>query len=139
MSLQLERYFFPHQEVIANPEHNPAGVHDGSKVTSLMGTAPIVGRPNAYVVEVTLSLDEGASVNPPYFFTLHAFSIWTTADGTDPEATPAVVATTGVSILIGAIREHLATLTARGPWGPFIFGPIQLQFVPTDPAPDIAP
>lgn len=136
MSVQLERYFFPHQEVVANPEHNPAGVRNGSKVTSAVGAAPIAGRPNAYAVEVTLSLDKDNSVNPPYFFTLHAFGIWTMAADAPPDATQAVLTATGVPILIGAIREHLAALTARGPWGPFIMGPIPLKLVPADPEPD---
>lgn len=134
MSVQLDRYFFPHQEVVANPEHDPGGVRNGSKISVHVGAAPIAGQSNTYAVEVTLSLDDEKSINPPYRFTLHAFGIWTTTDDVPADSAPSMATATGVPILIGAAREHLAAMTSRGPWGPFILGPIPLQMVPADPA-----
>ncbi len=122
--LQLDRYFFTHSTVRANPEHNPAGDRQGSRVIPTFLSQPLAERPGAYTVEMTVVLDETTSVNPPYFFSISAFAVIVTPPTLDPAAAGTAVRGTGFNVLVGAIREHLATLTARGPWGLFVFGPL---------------
>ncbi len=132
-SWRLENYFFPHQEVRANPAHDLNGSRLGSRLSSSFNIVAIEGRPDAVGVEASIALDESQSENPPYFFTISAFGILTT----DLEMTDqlrAQAAGLGINLLIGAMRERLATLTARAPWGVFVFGPIPLNFLGTPTA-----
>ena len=130
--LQLDRYFFTDSTVRANPEHNPAGDRQGSRVSTAFQSQPVADRLGAYTVEMTVMLDETTSLNPPYFFSISAFAVILTPPTLDPAAAWTVVRGTGFNVLIGAIREHLATMTARGPWGLFVFGPLP---PPADPPP----
>lgn len=120
---QLENYFFTHQEVRANPDHDPDGNRRGSCISPLLNKTEIEGRPNAVGLEVSITLDESQSNNPPYFFTVTAFGVLVTdLEITDQLRDQAVVL--GIDLLIGAIRERVATLTSRAPWGAFVLGPI---------------
>jgi len=126
---RLETYFFPHQEVRANPEHDPNGTRPDNRLNTSSNLVALEGRPEAVGIEAYLSLNEGQSQNPPYFFTINAFGVLTT----DLEITDqlrAQAAGLGFHLLIGAIRERLATLTSRAPWGTFILPPIPLTIGP---------
>jgi len=75
-------------------------------------------------------------VAPPYFFTINAFGVLTTdLEMTDQLRAPATGL--GFDLLIGAIRERLATLTSRAPWGTSVLPLIPLTVGPppsgTDP------
>lgn len=122
---RLENFFFPHQEVRANLSFDPNGNRLGSQFTPSFSLVAIEGRPDAVGIEASVSLDEGKSDNPPYFFTISAFGILTT----DLEMTDdlrAQAAGFGINVLFGALRERLATLTARAPWGAFVLGPVPI-------------
>ena len=126
--LQLDRYFFTQTTVIANPQHHPEGPKDGSHVVPDFSCALVDKQAHTFAVELTVRLDEGASENPPYFFTVSAFALLTSEQNMPRDAAFALANSTGFNMLAGAVREHLASITARGPWGPFLFGPITLQF-----------
>lgn len=124
---QLDNYFFPNQEVRANPAHDPSGARVHTQLNPSFNIAAIEGRQNTVGVEVTIAVNESQSENPPYFFTISAFGVLSThLEITDQSRAQA--AGIGVNLLLGAIRERLATLTARAPWGAFILGPIPLNF-----------
>jgi len=122
--LRLERYFFTESMVRANPEHDPAGERVGSKLVPTFFCKPIADRPSAYTLEMTVRLDEATSVNPPYFFSLAAFAVVVAPPHVNPALAYEAVSGTGFNVLVGAIREHLAAITGRGPWGGFVFGPM---------------
>jgi hypothetical protein len=123
--LQLENYFFAHQEVRANPAHDPKGNRKGSRVDLSYVVSPIDLGLGAYGIEVTVSLNEAESENPPYFFRISAFARVSVQPATS--VSTELVAVNSLNILIGAIRERLATLTARGPWGPFFLNAMALR------------
>jgi len=125
--LQLERYFFTHQEVVANPDHIANGRKDGSQLKSEVNANLVEGRSNAFAVSVRVFLDNESSDNPPYFFHIEAFGIFVLASDLPSEASQQLATTSG-AILIGAIRERLADLTSRGPWGGFMIPPIPVEF-----------
>jgi len=126
--VRLENIFFPHQEVRANPAHDVAGNREGSKISLNHTLSAIEGRDNAFGVEMTIALDEDNSENPPYFFTISAFAIL----GTDKSieeletADKQKIEIMAVQILVGSIRERLASITARSPWGGFNLGIIPI-------------
>jgi hypothetical protein len=87
---------------------------------------------NAFAVDVGIDLDEEHSVNPPYFFSISAFAILVSDQDVPRELALTVANATGFTMLVGAIREHLASVTARGPWDQFLLGPVTF---PQSPAP----
>ena len=141
--LQIKNYYFPHQSVTANPNHDANGRKDGNLLKLNVNVTPIEGRIGSFAITVTLSLDEEASENPLYFFDIQAFGIFNQASNLPAEvarqlaALPVeekqrLAAKTGGNILIGAIRERLADLTCRAPWGIFIldYSPVVFQASP---------
>lgn len=142
--LQVERYYFLRQSVIANPDHDANGRKDGSDFKSEVNVNPIAGETLSLAISVTLFLDEETSENPPYFFHIQAFGIFSQVPNlptevaqllaTFPaEAAQQLAAKTGIRILVGAIRERLADLTCRAPWGIFMLGSIPLEFQASPP------
>jgi len=120
---QLERYFFPHQEIRANAHYDINGDRSGNKVQIAVHNArQIPERETAFTIDVTISLDEENSVNPPYFFKVQAFGIFVIPEGVASAFDPKSANQEVLPLLIGAIREPLAAMTARGPWGPFFVG-----------------
>jgi preprotein translocase subunit SecB len=119
LPLRLERYFFPHQEVRANPAHERGGkLHNQVNVNA--GVGAVEGRKGAFAIDLTISLDEDKSENPPYFFTINAFGILVAEGDSDIANAQELARLIGSQLLIGAARERLADLTARGPWGQFL-------------------
>lgn len=129
--LRLDRYFFTQSVVQANPQHDPEGAKDGSRVEPQFSCAAVDADSRTFAVELTISLNEAESENPPYFFTISAFALLKSEQGIPQDAALALANSTGFNMLAGAVREHLASTTARGPWGPFLFGPLTLQFLPS--------
>lgn len=124
-SLQLEALHYPIQEVRANPLYDPQGAMNGSLSSLDIKQFKIEGRDDAISVEVTVSSDEENSVNHPYSYRLQGFCIITTGEAIKEDESPAFI-TTAITIMIGAIREHLASMTSRGPWGTHLINPIPL-------------
>jgi len=129
--MRLERYFFPIQELSANPKHQPDGVLNGSNIISQHIAYPLEERNDAFGVEFSISLDAQNSVNPPYNFHLSIFGVFVKDTPGDPAPSPREVQI-ALDLLIGATRERLADLTSRAPWGPFYFQPfiIALEAAP---------
>jgi len=126
---QLDIYFFPVQEVNANPTHNPSDTTETvPKIDHRNGL--IDGNENAMWVEVSIKTDEEESVNPSYFFSVLCFvsmRLIRNEDGSLDEQYKHFSTTSAIQLAIGAIREHLAAMTARGPWGPLMLGPTILK------------
>jgi len=132
-TLRLERYFFTESTVRANPQHTPGDPRRGSRMTPTLSCAPVEEQPSTFAVEMTVALDEARSENPPYFFTITAFAILAAEDNVPDDIALSIANTIGFNMLVGAIREHLAGVTARGPRGPFLFGPLRLTPNPGEP------
>jgi preprotein translocase subunit SecB len=130
---KLIRYFFPVQEVQGNPEHQS----ENEQQTAIRISANFTSIENAsrnYIVEITVQLDEDKSENPPYFFKIESFGIFEAADeNLNDDQAKSLATTTGAQILIGAIRERIATMTSRGPWGILNLNTIPLVVDPMIP------
>jgi hypothetical protein len=70
------------------------------------------------------------SVNAPYHFVIEAYAI-VAMDGSigDEAADRAAANGVGMQVVVGAIRERLADLTSRAPWGRFLMGVVVLSGV----------
>lgn len=120
LPLQLEELFFPLQEVRANPEHNPADERFGTNVDQMLHIHEIDVAEGRFGISLELNSNEETSVNPPYFFRLHAYAIVTVSPQIDPATQQSILQTNGQLILVGAARERLLDLTSRAPWGRFL-------------------
>jgi len=126
--LRLDSYFFTHQEVIANIDHE----QDSKKMPIHLdfivnGTANrMAGHESKYAITAHVEINKETSHNLSYFFAITAFGIVSIKDGMQGHpGIESIIETSGVHLLFGAIRERLADLTARGPWQS-----IQLDFIP---------
>lgn len=131
--MRLERYFFPIQELSANPKHQPDGVLNGSNIISQHIAYPLEERNDAFGVEFSITLDAQTSVNPPYTFRLSIFGVFT-KDVPGDTLPGSHEVQTALELLIGATRERLADMTSRAPWGPFYFQPFIIALEPTPAA-----
>lgn len=125
--LRLERYFFPVQQVEANPKYDPQAVQKHG-TTMDFKISPLIGRADAYGAELNLSSDP-ASENPSYTFNLTAFAVLRVEESTPEPQRSTMAGQIGVQMLVGVARERLAELTARGPWPT-----VMLDVVPLVPA-----
>jgi len=127
--MRLENIFFPHQEVRANPAHDVEGNRHGSQITLNHNISALEGRNDAFGVEITISLDESSSENPPYFFTVSAFGIIALEKDIDSleKNDKQQIDIMATQILVGSIRERLTSMTSRAPWSGFTLGIIPIK------------
>ena len=132
LPLRLKRYFFPLSHVEANPAYKPDGHNEFDLETRLTSHFDPKSGIFAAQLIVTLGDNEDENLESPYFFQVAAYAGFEPAEGTeidvlDPDTMRELLATEGFKILAGAIREHLASLTARGPWGEYILPVLRLR------------
>jgi hypothetical protein len=120
--VQLEELFFPVQEVRANPEYDPNGNLSDTQVDRSINVWALDEAADRYGVTLEIAIDKETSVNPPYFFALHAYATMRADPRLDAATRQSSVRADGQTILLGAARERLLDLTARGPWGRFLLG-----------------
>lgn len=132
--LQLKQYFFTQIECIANPDYDPTGNAMGSKVDCKFAVNPVDGQEDAFGIELAVWVDADTSENPPYSFRVSAFGVLNIAQGTPIEVATQLANVTGAQILVGAVREEIARITSRGPWGAFMVPIIPLS--PASPQPE---
>lgn len=122
--LQLLRYIVPEMSCSANPSFDPEKAPEGGaeqlSVNAVVAPqkAPDDFPGRSWTVEMTISqkLQEGQNI--PYKFELTLIGFFACQDGLPPAAEEErFVRVNGNSMLYGAAREVVRSLTARGPWG----------------------
>lgn len=122
-------YFFTEQSVYAVKTFDPNDDSTELKSSTDVVIGEIQGtEEKRFYCEVTVSSDE-ESVNPSYNYHLKAYGVFKVDKEDfvikDHIGPGGVCHNTAVVMLLGAIRERLVDLTARGPWGA-----VTLQAVP---------
>lgn len=124
--LQLEQIIFTHVEVVAIPEHVPP---TDQKTPLLPGpqnqldVQASVNDPKQWSATMTTVLNPEKTTDFPYSLHLECTALFRVLDETlTPPETHRGVTITGHNVLFGAIRETVAWVTSRQPYGPFIFG-----------------
>ena len=128
--LQLDQYYFPHQEVRANPNHDPSTSKKVGSVKFHVHCGKLPSGTHQHYAEIVAEADEVSGINSAYFFRIQAFGLFTADDSLTLDEAKALVSIYGVQVLLGAIRDHLVSLTSRGPWGSFYLNIITLQTQP---------
>ena|SRR5579872_2914565 len=122
--LQLLRYLVPEASCSANAKFDPEkGLEGGTEQLSVTAVVSQQKAPDNFVghswtVEMTIfqKLKEGQ--NFPYKFEITLIGFFACGNGLPPAAEEErFVRVNGSSMLYGAAREIVRSLTARGPWG----------------------
>lgn len=124
--LLIEDLFFPVMEVRTLDKHDAKGDRTGTQLIYNQALQKLDGE-SRYGVVVSVRTDDEKSINPPYKFMVEAYAIFSVSNaGTDELAISNFILDNGTPMVIGAIRERLADLTARSPWGRFLINTITL-------------
>jgi hypothetical protein len=124
--LQLEELLFPLQEVRSNQSHDPAGDRAGTQLEFGQQLQKMEDQPGRYVLMVSVKTNNETSKNPPYQFAIEAYAVLNVTGAADAAAEQAVITANGFPMIMGAIRERIANLTSRAPWGRFLVNSIPL-------------
>ena len=127
LQLSLEDIMFPLQEVQTNQGHDPNGDRAGTQLQYGNQIQKLEGAPGRFAVAVSVRTDNGRSKNPPYTFAVEAYAIVNVTGTTDEAAMQQILTTNAFPIIMGAIRERIAHLTGRAPWGRFLINVIPLS------------
>lgn len=125
--LLLEDLMFPLLEIRTNDKHDLKGERAGTQLQYGQQVDKLQVGGNRYGLMVSVRTDNNTSVNPPYHFAVEAYAIFIVNNaGEDDTVTGKLVHDNGLPMVIGAIRERLADLTSRAPWGRFLLNTITL-------------
>jgi len=124
--LQLEELLFPLQEVRSNQSHDPAGDRAGTQLDFGQQLQKMEDQPGRYILMVSVKTNNETSKNPPYQFAIEAYAVLNVTGAADQAAEQAVITSNGFPMIMGAIRERIAHLTSRAPWGRFLVNSIPL-------------
>jgi preprotein translocase subunit SecB len=126
--LQVKNYYFTNISVKANDR--PEKTSDKSKRTlNLKTTIETKNDDNDnYVVVLSLSLTP-APDGPGFPYTIEVVAVghFSVAPAWPADKKEKLVVTSGGGILISAAREQIASLTGRGPHGPFLLPAVDLN------------
>lgn len=132
----LEDLLFPVLEVRTNPKHDTQGERAGTLLQYGQQIQKVEGQPGRFGLVVSVRTDDANSKNPPYTFNVEAYAIFNLGEGAvDNEETAKRVVQNGLPMVMGAIRQKIAELTARAPWGRFLINsvglpePVSISFV----------
>ena len=116
--LQLENYFFKRLLVDAQL---PDGEDDpqferSPAVNTEIELYPHIEDENRYQLRMTIMRDEAELGPGTYDVEVEVYGFFSLSPDWPEDERETVVRITGASILYGAAREHLLSVTARGPW-----------------------
>jgi hypothetical protein len=125
--LQIEEILYPTLEVRSQGNHNVQGERAGTLLKFGRQVRKLDNQPGKYALVVSVGSDDENSRNPPYKFLIEGYAI-VTIGGTalEGEAADQFILTNGLPMMMGAIRDRLADMTARAPWGRFLINAIPL-------------
>ncbi|MCK9468236.1 MAG: hypothetical protein M0Q49_02360 [Porticoccaceae bacterium] len=129
--MQLKRLFYPHQEVVANPDFKQDGKLDGTHVSVTFQVTELNAE-NCVHAELGLATAD-QSENAPYMFNMQAFATFCLEPGVQMTQE---VRSMAFQIMVGVIRERLAELTSRGPWNIFLLSPLPMSYANPESAPE---
>lgn len=133
--IQLERVVFTRSVVIAIPEHkpsDPAQINPGPE--NSIKVFPIDGQEGQYQVSMGTKLNINGDPLYPYIIDMECIGIFSVDTKLSQEEATSGVMITGHSVLYGAIREAVAWLTGRQPFGSLMLGLSVLRPAQQEPA-----
>ncbi len=130
----LNHLFYPEISVTSNPEFDPKAKESPTEPTIQMLLHKT--DENQYQLGLRLNLDGEISADR---YTISAFGVanFTVDSDIDEDQQARLITQSGPNIVYGAMRDHLATVTGRCPWGEYYLQPKIIE--PEDFVPDGEP
>lgn len=129
--VRLDDLFFPVQHVAALPNHEPGGERAGTdfQLSHEIERVENDEGKEFLAVKVRVKNNSEKSVNAPYDFDVEAYAVLHIDNWTGNVKERRVAETVGLQIVVGAIRERLADLTSRAPWGRFLLNAMAVKAI----------
>lgn len=121
--IQLDRVMFTRSIVVAIPNHKPSDPPQlNSGPENSINVLPIDGQEGKYQVSMGTKLNVSGDPAYPYIIDMECIGIFSVDTKLTQEEATAGVTITGHSVLYGAIREAVAWITGRQPFGQLMLG-----------------
>ena len=121
--IQLEQVIFTRSVVIAVTDHQPS---DTAQKTigpeNSINVAAIDGQKGQYQVSMGSKLNINGDIAYPYIIDMECIGVFSVDTQLSKEETMRGLTITGHSVLYGAIREAVAWITGRQPFGQLMLG-----------------
>lgn len=137
--ITLEQVLFVRSVVVAIPNHQPSESPAIASPVNQIDVTPIAEEPGHYSASMRTIINQESDVASPYFIDMECMAILIADDSLTPEEALRGITITAHSVLYGAIREAVAWLTARQPYGTLALGLSVLRPVAKDAAPATQP
>ena len=121
--LQLNTYFYIHNHIEPNPRFDI----NEEPALNFHISALIQEDGKNLNCAVNVSLNQDKKGNFPYTGVIRNYGVFTPEESLSKEEAIALVKTTGVNILVGAIREKLMTETSSGPFPALFMPPVDIS------------
>ena len=121
--IALKNVFFTKTIVIATPNYQPpqaGNVLSGPQ--NNIKSEPIKDSPGHYIATMQTKINLEQEVAYPYSIDIECVGIFVVDDTLVEDEAYRAVMITAHSVLYGAIRETVAWITGRHPYGPFVLG-----------------
>lgn len=138
-ALQLVKYWIPDVSCSANAQHDPEKPFTFDEklfrvevITEKLEKVESDDETERWVVQLSVSQQAGSD-NYPYLFDITTYGTFISEFKQLPEERrERFVRINGSSVLYGALRDFLRSITATGPWGPLLLPMVSFTEVPKD-------
>lgn len=121
--IRLEQVLFTRTVVIAVPNHQPSDTAQVSPAPeNAINLTPIDGQEGRYQVSMTSKFNIKGEHAYPYIIDMECIGVFSADTKLSKEEAVRGVTITGHSVLYGAIREAVAWITGRQPFGQLMLG-----------------
>ena len=121
--IQLEQVLFTRSIVIAVHDHKPSGtaqINPGPE--NVINLTPIDGQANRYQVSMNSKFNSNGDPAYPYIIDMECIGFFSVDSKLPKDEAMRGVMITAHGVLYGAIREAVAWITGRQPFGPLMLG-----------------
>lgn len=121
--ITLEQIVFVRCSVIAVPGYQAgAEESDTAQPTNEIAAQPVPGEPGRFSASMRTLVNPKADISAPYSIDMECMAVLTADLSLESDEAHRGVLITAHSVLYGAIRETVAWLTGRQPYGPLMLG-----------------
>ena len=127
----LERYFFTRSVVVTVDSHRPGEGVLSIGAENKIDLATLEDNPGHYQVTMRSTFNSNGDPSAPYTIDMQCVGLFVADSSLSPEDAARAVTITAHNVLYGAIREAIAWITGRQPFGTLVLGLSVLQ-LPSD-------
>lgn len=120
--IALEQMFFTRSVVVATPDFKPGNEQIKILPENRIDVSIIEGETRRYIATMQSSFNKDSEITLPYMFDMECIGFFMVEDALEKDEAIKGVTITAHNVLYGAIRESVAWLTGRQPYGQVMLG-----------------